>query len=282
MSFPVLDFVGTFVGKKPNYPLVRTHNWNTDEVMYDSGFVQDNELYKYPIRQWELHHQHLTEAHRNKLVELFNAARGRGRSLYLIDPLDYQATCTWTQPTYSIGAVDQDDDYFRISGQHASDFQVDWTFKVTGSTGNDGVYTVKDVSQDDNYTYIYVDEEIPDSTGDGSILLMYFQLYKTYYSGEDYEFSEPKKDIQPGQCTVEVNSVEQTEGVDYTLTDTEGVIMFTSASTPTAGQTIEAVFDFYYRVKYATDTFQDTRICYEHYGADVITLVERKRRTTEL
>lgn len=282
MSFPVLDFVGTFVGKKFGQTLKRRKSWNNDVVKYASAFEQSNEIYATPVREWEVIWKFLSESQRNKVIELFDACRGTGRNIYLIDPKDYQSTCTWTQPTYSITAVDQTDDYFTFGGQHASDFQVGWSFKVTGSTGNDGVYTVADISQTDTVTMVYVEEDIPSAVADGSILLMYFQLYKTYYNGEDYEFSEAKKDIQPDQITVKVNSVTKTEGVDYTLTDTEGVIMFDTGSTPTAGQTIEATFSFYYRVRFSGDFIEDDNIYMEIYNLQTIILVERKRRKTEL
>lgn len=282
MAFPVLDFVGTFIGKKPTYPLIKRRNWNTDVVKYDSSFIQTNELYTFPIREWDIHHKLFTSSQNDKFFELFDAARGQGRRLYLLDPDDYSGSSEWTQTALSITAVDQTDNYFTVTGQHASKFQVGWSFKITSSTGNDGVYTVSDISQDSSNTYIYVEENIPDSTGDGSVLRMYFQLYSTYYSGEDYEFSEPKKDIVPGQCTVEVNSVEKTEGVDYTLTDTEGVIMFVSGSTPTNGQTIEATFQFYYRVMFNSDSIGSSRIWNSHYNPDTMMLVEIKRRSTEL
>lgn len=282
MSVPILDFVGTFIGKKPAYPLIRRRSWNTDVVKYDSSFEQSNELWIYPVREWEISHKHLTEAQRAKFVELFDAGRGRGRHLYLIEPLDYQSVCTWTQPTYTIGAVSQTDDYFRISGQHAADFLVGWQFKVAGSTGNNGVYTVSDISQDASYTYIYTTEEIPSAVGDGTVLRMYFQLFKAYYPSTDYTINEPKKDIQPDLCVVEVDSVVKTEGMDYTLSDTEGVIQFVTGSTPTAGQVIEATFDFYYRVRFSVDTVGESRLMFEYYSPDTIVLVEKKRRTTEL
>lgn len=281
-AFPVIDFVGTFVGKTIGYPLVRSRNWATEIVKYDSSFEQVNALYTFPVREWEIVHRHLSSTQRDKLVELFDAARGMGDSLYLLDPDDYESVYTWTQTQRAIGAVDQTEDYFRITGSLASEFLVGWEFKVTGSTGNDGVYTVEDISQDGTYTYIYTEEQIPHATGDGVILRMYFQLCKTYYSGETYTFVEPKKDIIPGECVVKVATVTKTEGVDYTLTDTEGIIMFVTGSTPTNGQAIEATFDFYYRVRLASDRFRNIRGSYQYYSADNMTLIEKKRRTTEL
>lgn len=279
-EYPIINF--DFVGKKFSYPLIRRKSWNTDVVSYDSSLEQTNELWNFPVRYWGIQYKLLKTEYRNKVLELFDACRGQARQIYFEDNLDYQSECSWTQPTYIINAVDQTEDYFRFSGQHASDFLVGWEFKVTGSTGNDGVYAVSDISQDDSYTYLYVEEEIASAVADGTILRMYFQLYKTYYDGEDYSFDEPKQDIKPDVCVVEVDSAEQSENVDYTLTDTNGVIKFVTGSTPTAGQVIEASFDFYYRVRFMSDTFEDSNFFLDRYDPDVVWVKEIKRRTTVL
>ena len=50
-------------------------------------------------------------------------------------------------------------------------FQSGETIRVVGSTGNDGFYTVFAVTPDGDNWVVQVDETIPDSTGDGVILL---------------------------------------------------------------------------------------------------------------
>lgn len=282
MGFPVIDPTITgFVGKKGTWPLTRRKTWNTEVVSYDSSSEQTNELWSYPVRFWSIRWRLLNITQRNKMLELFDACRGQARQLYFKDSIDYQSTYSWTQPDWTIGDVDQDEDYFRITGQHASKFLVGWEFLVDGSTGNDGVYTVEKVSQDASYTYIYVEEEIPHATADGNLLRMYFQLCKEYYTGEDYAFTEPKQDIIPGEITVDVDDRSwATEGVDYTLTDTEGVIMFDSALVPVVDAVIEVVFDFYYRVRFVSDEFEDVNHVLEYYNPDVVSIKEIKRHTS--
>lgn len=60
-------------------------------------------------------------------------------------------------------------DYFEISGDHTLAFPVGSTFKVTGSTGNDGRWTVSAVVFTGGNTRITVDEDIADATADGDI-----------------------------------------------------------------------------------------------------------------
>jgi len=274
-AFPVLNTA--FIGKNFIHPLTRKRSWGTDIVTYDSPIEQTNELYSFPVRAWGISYKLMSVAQRAKLIEIFDACRGRGRQIYFEDPIDYTSTCTWTQTAYTISAVSQTEDYFRITGQYASNFFIGYTFKVTGSTGNDGVYTVSDISQDATYTYLYVTVNIPSAVVNGTVLRMFFQLYKTYYAGEAYTFDEPKQDIQPSICVVTVAGSGKTEGANYTLTDTDGIIRFVSASTPTNGQSISVAFSFYYRVKFSTDTLEDACIPMSLYNPDAIWLLETKR-----
>ena len=280
MGFPVIDItVPGFIGKKPTWPLIRRKTWNTEVVPYDSSSEQTNEIWSFPVRYWGLKWKLQSLAQRNKTLELFDACRGQARQLYLKDPIDYQSECSWTQPDWTIDEVDQTEDYFRFSGQHAKDFLVGWEFLIDGSTGNDGVYTVEKVSQTATHTYIYVEEAIPHATADGNLLRMYFQLYKEYYPGEDYAFTEPKQDIIPDELEVDVDDrSETTEDVDYTLTDTEGVIMFDLV--PDIGAVIVASFDFYYRVRFISDEFEDSISVWTYYDPNVLQLKEIKRHTS--
>jgi hypothetical protein len=272
----------TFIGKQFAYPLRRRKQWNSSRVGYQSGQEQFNEVWALPIRFWGIQWMHLSEAQRDKLVEAFDACRGQSRYLHFIDPIDYQGSSAWTQAEKSITAVDQTNKQFTISGLHASAFLKDWTFKVTGSTGNDGIYTVVSASQTTTpETIITVSESIPDSTADGSVLRMYFQLYNEYYTGETYSFSEPKQDIQPNSQVVTVAAANQTEGVDYTIDDEEGIIVFVDASTPTDGQAISVTFDFYYRVRFMEDQLEEVNTTWQFYEPGVIWIAQKKRRSTE-
>jgi len=256
-EFPIIG--SGFVGKQYAYPFRRRKVWKTDIVRFDSNLEQRNETWSLPLRFWGVQWRLLSEAQRGKLVELFDAGRGSARPLYLEDPLDYSATCTYTQTARAITTADQTDDYFAFEGLYASKWKVGHKFKVINSTGNNGVYTVDRVAQDDTHTFLYVTTAIADSTADGQILRLSFQAYVTYYSGEDYSWDEPKKDIQPGQCTVSVGEppVEQVEDTDYTLSDTEGIVVFVE------------------------DSLEETRITLNFFEPGVLWFQEIKRISTE-
>lgn len=277
-AFPIIDV--SFIGKKGTWPLIRRKMWNTEVVSYDSSKEQVNELWSFPVRFWSIAYRLLNITQRNKILELFDACRGQARQLYFKDPIDYQSSCSFTQYDWTVNDVDQTEDYFRISGQHASKFLVGWEFAVDG-TANEGIYTVEKISQDDSYTYIYVEEEIPSTATGGKVLRMYFQLSKEYYPGKDYVINEPKQDIIPDICEVDVDDRSSaTEGVDYELTDTEGILMFDNAYIPDIGATIEATFDFYYRVRFVSDEFQDRNRVLSFYDPDVLNIKEIKRHTS--
>jgi hypothetical protein len=68
-----------------------------------------------------------------------------------------------------VSAVNQASDYFDITGDITDDLENASTFDISGSTGNDGTYTISSYSLSGSNTRIYVDEEIPNSTADGTI-----------------------------------------------------------------------------------------------------------------
>jgi len=278
-AFPIINTA--FIGKDKSHPFIRRRAWSTDVTSYDSSLEQTNELWSYPDRYWGIQYRNLSVGQRGKIIELFDACRGMGRQLYFEDPLDYQTVCSWVQSNYTIIEVDQTEKYFKISGQHAGKFLEDWKFKISGGS-NAGIYTVSRSSQSASYTWIYVDEAIPSATPGGTILRMYFQLYKTYYSGTSYSWNEPKKDIKPDVCTVTVGGVTKTEGVDYTLDDTEGIIKFASGYVPSAGVTIGATYDFYYRVRFVSDTLEDSQPNYRFYDIDILWVKTIKRFSSEV
>lgn len=85
-----------------------------------------------------------------------------------------------------------------------------------------------------------------------------YQLVATYFSGETYEWTETKKDIVPSSIYAPVitHSVDgaQTEGVDYTLDDATGILIFGSA--PSAG-VLSCTYEYYFRVRFADDVYND-------------------------
>ena len=77
---------------------------------------------------------------------------------------------------HTIMAVDATADSFSIQGNHTSDFTTSVTFTVSGSTSNDGSYTVTGSStydSNDDRTTITVAEDITSSIPDGQITVGY-------------------------------------------------------------------------------------------------------------
>jgi len=75
--------------------------------------------------------------------------------------------------TGTIDTVDQGNKYFYLESaeQDATAlFPVGRQFTVSGSTGNDGTYTVAAIAMDSGKTRITTSEAIPDATADGSIV----------------------------------------------------------------------------------------------------------------
>ena len=71
--------------------------------------------------------------------------------------------------TENITAVDQDLATFIVAGNFAAEYVVGKSIVVTGSTGNDGAYTVRSSVFAGGNTTIVVEEEIPDPTADGGL-----------------------------------------------------------------------------------------------------------------
>jgi len=73
-------------------------------------------------------------------------------------------------PSYPITmAMAGGDGFFVIAGNHLSEFPVEDKIVVSGSTANDGTYTIVWNMYSLGYTYIFVVENVPSSIGDGSL-----------------------------------------------------------------------------------------------------------------
>lgn len=102
-----------------------------------------------------------------------------------------------------------------------------------------------------------------------------FQLKKRYYVSESEYWDEDKKDIVSGAIyapTVKVDAVTKTEGVDYTLDDTTGIVTFGAA--PGAGTVITADYQFYFRVRFNADTYMDVMPAATYFALTDMELVE--------
>lgn len=88
-----------------------------------------------------------------------------------------------TATDWAITAVDTSNDWLAVSGDQTGAVDTGDEFTVSGSTGNDGTYTVSSLTYDseNDRTEIHVSESVDDSTADGSI---------SYFRQPDLSFGE--------------------------------------------------------------------------------------------
>ena len=194
MTLVLNDFVGdaAFTGFDQANPVIVNYQWRTDVVQFDNAKEQRNQILVQPIRRWRVNWPFLDLAARNKLIEIFQRAKGKFDTFYWADETDFECALA------------------------------DWTHNL--------------------------------STGDATT-----QLGKTYYIGETEAWTEDKKNIQPSAKftpVIKVNGVAKTEGVDFTLDDTTGIITWTGFS-PSDGEVLTANYYFYYRVRFDFDIHED-------------------------
>ncbi len=73
-------------------PLRKSFNWLTDLVSFDSGKEQRNQILEQPIREWPVNWRWMDLASRNKLIELFQRAKGSYATFLYSDVDDYVCT----------------------------------------------------------------------------------------------------------------------------------------------------------------------------------------------
>jgi len=199
MNLVINDFVGdaTYGHFGEQAPLRKIFNWVTDVVSVDSGKEQRNQIMSRPLREWYLNWKWMDVAARNKLIELFQRAKGQYDTFLYKDYDDY--ACGLTECIVTA---------------------------VGGETTT--------------------------------------QLIKAYYVGESETWSEDKKDIVPSSVSapiVKIDAAVKTEGTHFTLSDTTGIIDWTGGSSPVgalgAGEVVTASYQFYFRVRFASDSFLD-------------------------
>lgn len=106
-----------------------------------------------------------------------------------------------------------------------------------------------------------LDQQI--GTGTGS--LKTFQLVKNYTSGSVTRTRRIEKPIS-GSVLIKVNGVAKTEGVDYTIDYTTGIVLFTTA--PTNGHAVTAGYKFHVPVRFGEEVDQNAlEAVFEDYGA---------------
>jgi len=190
-------------------------------------------------------------------LDFHRRARGEYTSFRLDDVNNNTSTCQFIQAKHDITAASAANETFKIAGDHRADFSAGTKFMIDGSAGavHDGDWVVDSVTLSGSDTLITVTGNVSSDSTSGHILHSEFQLFKTYAeggSGDTEDWDEDIYDIQPGEITVEVDDVEVDEGTDYTLDDSTGVIVFTAGNTPADTSIIEAIFKFYFRVRFDT------------------------------
>jgi len=103
---------------------------------------------------------------------------------------DFDRYEVWRAPYLPISAVVQGSKQFKFTGMLASWFEAGDTVLVTGSTGNDGSYTIDTSTESGGITTITVLEAIPSSIADGYIGNVYLdqlaaETKKGYYKDRD-------------------------------------------------------------------------------------------------
>lgn len=155
-------------------------------------------------------------------------------------------------------------EFFMLRGGAANGFRLkDWVDYASTAYGTTHLPNDSAVASDDQGI----------GTGDGSEVD--FQLTKTYTDGSYTHTRTIEKPVS-GTVVVEVNGVAQTEGSDYTVDYTTGIVTFGTA--PTAGHAVKAGFEFDVPVRFdiTTDEFRVQIKAFETGGTPTIPLVELK------
>lgn len=143
-----------------------------------------------------------------------------------------------TKETFAINAVDTGTKTFTHNSADITDsFPAGQQFRVTGSTGNDGWYTVVSSSFSTN-TDIIVEETIPDTTADGNMEVDEYYVIDTATAAPTNQFVHNGVDITLDFPPGTKFSVERSTGNDGTYT-----VLTSVFSTNTTITTVEDVPD---------------------------------------
>jgi uncharacterized protein (TIGR02217 family) len=89
MDNVILDFIKWF----EKDPVEKTFEWKTDVVEYDNKNNQRNQVWSAPRRHWFVNLAFMKKKARDRVIEFFNRAKGRGNSFLYKDEDDYSAVC---------------------------------------------------------------------------------------------------------------------------------------------------------------------------------------------
>jgi len=96
IALVINDFVGDacFTGFDEATPLQKDFGFVTDVVGFDSGKEQRGQVMEQPKRVWHINWEMIDLAGRDKLLELFQRARGRYQDFLFADRWDYACALT--------------------------------------------------------------------------------------------------------------------------------------------------------------------------------------------
>jgi len=125
-----------------------------------------------------------------------------------------------------------------------------------------GRYRAFNILDDDDYDCGFTDWSYTAAGGETTV-----QLAKDYYGAEAETWQEDRIAIVPGTTyapTVKIDAATLTEGQEYTLDDTTGIIDFTGGAAPngalSAAEVVTADYQFYFKCRFLSDTFLDNII----------------------
>ncbi len=96
INLVINDFVddAAFAGFDETEPLRKEIEWLTDVARFDSGKEQRNQILTQPQRRWFLNWQVIDLAGRDKLLELYQRAKGQYDEFLLADRWDFECALT--------------------------------------------------------------------------------------------------------------------------------------------------------------------------------------------
>jgi hypothetical protein len=112
----------------------------------------------------------------------------------LVDDGNSRLLMVDTYEETDVVGVDTGTDTITIDGDHTADIETDDYIRISGSTGNDGAYTVSSVSLNGSDTDVVVNESVSDSTADGICIYGAQHLSSgnsTDINGFDFEILDP-------------------------------------------------------------------------------------------
>lgn len=189
--------INDYIGVNASHPMIKSTNWFTDVVKYDSGKEQRNQVRVAPTRMWVATWSILNATQRNNMMEVYNRAKGRYDTFQFRDPQEEDGSSTKTAVTYAVPSANNSAGTFTITGDFASIFKDGVHFEIVGAGVNDGNWICDDDATSDGTTTTVTVTVAPATTAvAASAQIQDYQLNHTYYSGETEAWVEDRNELQ--------------------------------------------------------------------------------------